>query len=68
MQKTFRGIQLFKVQTRDFMFCDVQKRFTDVNYPSDAHMNQIASHIHSVDANGVFKALQTGLLQGSAFG
>ncbi len=34
MQKTFAGIQLYRVQTRDFMFCDVQRRFDDPTYPS----------------------------------
>ncbi len=34
MQKTFAGIQLYRVQTRDFMFCDVQKRFQNPIYPS----------------------------------
>ena len=49
MQKTFGGLQLFRVQTRDFMFCDVQKRFQDPNYPSKQQMSMIKDNIHTVD-------------------
>lgn len=56
MQKTFKGIQLFKVQTRDFMFCDVQRRFLDPKYPSSQQMQQIKQEINEVDESGAFRA------------
>ena len=67
-QRTFGGVQLYRPQTRDFMYCDVQRRFTDPQYPSNEQMQDIKELLPQVDPEGGFKVNQIGILEGSAFG
>lgn len=50
------------------MFCDVQRRFTDPDYPTRQQMTMIEENLHMVDERGLFREIQKGLLEGSAFG